>query len=112
LAQGLRAEGTGKDFVMLRTIGLLAVTMGFVNAASAKPPMAVPQAKELTPMERDHYVPETPSKSEYTPMLPPSRGKADETAGMNLLKFDLDRDLMPRLTLPLGLATLPGWVTR
>ena len=97
---------------MLRMIGLLAVAAGWVNAVSAKPPMASPQAKELTPMERDHYVPEVPSKSEYTPMLPPSRGKADVTAGMNLLKFDFDRDLMPKFTLPLGLATLPGWVTR
>jgi hypothetical protein len=97
---------------MLRIIGLMAVTVTMVNGISAKQPM-VPsgQAKELTPMERDHYVPESaPSRSEYTPMLPPSRGKSDETAGFNLLKFD--RDFIPKITLPLGLAQLPGWVTR
>jgi len=97
---------------MLRMIGLLAVLGGLANGISAKPPMVAPhgQAKELTPMERDHYVPEAPSKSEYTPMLPPSRSKTDESAGMNLLKFD--RDFIPKITLPLGLAQLPGWVTR
>jgi len=95
---------------MLRLLGLLLVG----GIAVAKPPMPASQgvAKELTPMERDHFAPDqSTSKSEYTPMLPPSRSpKHEEAAGLGTLKFD--RDLMPKLSLPLGLAQLPGWVTR
>jgi hypothetical protein len=98
---------------MLRLLGLVAVSGFMTSGAMAKPPMepAHRQAKELTPMERDHYVPEqTDGKPEFTPMLPPSRGKAEESAGISMLKFD--RDMLPKLTLPLGLAQLPSWITR
>jgi hypothetical protein len=94
---------------MLRMIGLAAVAAGWVGGASAKPPMAAPLAKELAPMERDHYMPPpADGLPEYVPMLPKGRSQADDAA-MPLLKFD--RDLLPKLTLPLGLARLPTWAT-
>ena len=98
---------------MLRVLGLLTATGFIASGAMAKPPMmpAHGQAKELTPMERDQFVPEqADGKPEFTPTLPPSRGKADESSVIGT--FNFDRDFIPKLTLPLGLAQLPSWVTR
>jgi len=111
--QDARAVCSRKESAMLRLIGSIVLGLtANVCWASNLPTLPMPgQAKELTPMERDHYVPDhTLGKPENVPMLPPSRGKSEEFAGLNLLKLDLD--MIPKFTFPLGLAQLPSWTTR